>query len=41
MIGAQQVVDTTLSEATRLGKADETIVIVADVSDVPAWNQGS
>ncbi len=33
MIGAQQVVDTALAEAARLGKADETIVIVTDRSD--------
>ena len=28
MIGAQQVVETALAEAARLGKADETIVLV-------------
>ncbi len=33
MIGAQQVVDLALAEATRLGKADETIVTVTDASD--------
>ncbi len=33
MIGAQQVVDIVLAEAARLGKADETIVIVTDRSD--------
>ena len=33
MIGAQQVVEIALAEAARLGKADETIVIVADRSD--------
>ena len=33
MIGAQQVVDLALAEAARLGKADETIVMVADRSD--------
>src|ERR1700722_17535402 len=33
MIGAQQVVDTALAEAARLGKADETIVLVTDRSD--------
>ena len=30
MIGAQQVVDSALAEAGRLGKADETIVLVTD-----------
>ena len=30
MIGAQRVVDLALSEAERLGKADETIVLVTD-----------
>ena len=33
MIGAQQVVDIAMTEAARRGKADETIVIVADRSD--------
>jgi predicted Zn-dependent protease len=33
MIGAQQVVDAALAEATRLGKADETIVLVTDRAD--------
>ena len=33
MIGAQQVVEIALAEAARLGKADETIVTVADRSD--------
>ncbi|HYR14043.1 MAG TPA: metallopeptidase TldD-related protein [Mycobacterium sp.] len=33
MIGAQQVVDTALAEAARLGKTDETIVLVADRAD--------
>jgi predicted Zn-dependent protease len=33
MIGAQQVVDIALAEATRLGRADETIVTVTDRSD--------
>src|SRR4029077_13615862 len=33
MIGAQQVVDTALAEAARLGKADETIVLVTDRTD--------
>jgi predicted Zn-dependent protease len=33
MIGAQQVVDSALAEATRLGKADETIVLVTDRAD--------
>lgn len=33
MIGAQQVVDTALAQAKRLGKADETIVTVTDRSD--------
>ncbi len=33
MIGAQQVVDVALAEAGRLGKADETIVLVTDRSD--------
>src|SRR4051794_7489955 len=33
MIGAQQVVDAALAEAARLGKADETIVLVADRAD--------
>jgi predicted Zn-dependent protease len=33
MIGAQQVVDAVLAEAARLGKADETIVLVTDRSD--------
>ena len=33
MIGAQQVVDIALAEAARLGKADETTVIVVDRSD--------
>jgi len=34
MIGAQQVVDTALAEASRLGGADETIVLVTDRADV-------
>ncbi|HEV7853002.1 MAG TPA: metallopeptidase TldD-related protein, partial [Mycobacterium sp.] len=33
MISAQQVVDIVLAEAARLGKADETIVLVTDRSD--------
>ncbi len=33
MIGAQQAVDMALAEAARLGKADETIVMVTDRSD--------
>ncbi|ORB66153.1 TldD/PmbA family protein [Mycolicibacterium tusciae] len=33
MIGAQQVVERALAEAGRLGKADETIVLVTDRSD--------
>ncbi|MDT7792795.1 MAG: hypothetical protein QOD59_2231 [Mycobacterium sp.] len=33
MIGAQQVVDTVLAEAARLGRADETIVLVTDRAD--------
>ena len=33
MIGAQQVVDMALAEAARLGKADETIVMVTDRAD--------
>src|SRR3954463_2209018 len=33
MIGVQQVVDTALAEAARLGKADETIVLVTDRAD--------
>ena len=33
MIGAQQVVDTALVEAARLGMADETIVLVTDRAD--------
>lgn len=33
MIGAQQVVDIALAEAGRLGKADETIVLVTDRAD--------
>ena len=33
MIGAQQVVDAALAEAARLGKADETIVLVTDRAD--------
>ncbi|HKH51854.1 MAG TPA: metallopeptidase TldD-related protein, partial [Mycobacterium sp.] len=33
MICAQQVVDTALAEAARLGKADETIVLVTDRAD--------
>ena len=33
MIGAQHVVDTALAEAARLGKADETIVLVTDRAD--------
>lgn len=33
MIGAQQVVDIALAEATRRGKADETIVLVTDRAD--------
>jgi predicted Zn-dependent protease len=33
MIGAQQVVDTALAEAARLGKADETIALVTDRAD--------
>jgi predicted Zn-dependent protease len=33
VIGAQQAVDIALAEAARLGKADETIVLVTDRSD--------
>jgi len=33
MIGAQQVVDVALAEAARLGRADETIVLVTDRAD--------
>jgi hypothetical protein len=33
MIGAQQVVDTALAEASRLGGAEETIVLVTDRAD--------
>ena len=33
MIGAQQVVDAALAEAARLGKADETTVLVTDRAD--------
>lgn len=33
MIGAQQVVDSVLAEAARLGRADETIVLVTDRAD--------
>ncbi len=33
MIGAQQVVDMALAEAARLGKADETIVLITDRAD--------
>src|SRR5436190_16996331 len=33
MIGAQQVVEAALAEAARLGKADETIVLVSDRTD--------
>jgi predicted Zn-dependent protease len=33
VIGAQQVVDIALAEARRLGKADETIVLVTDRAD--------
>jgi predicted Zn-dependent protease len=33
VIGAQQVVDSALAEAGRLGKADETIVLVTDRAD--------
>lgn len=33
MIGAQQVVEAVLVEAARLGKADETIVLVTDRTD--------
>jgi len=33
MISAQQVVDAALAEAKRLGKADETIVLVTDRAD--------
>jgi predicted Zn-dependent protease len=33
MIGAQQVVDAALAEAARLGRADETIVLVTDRAD--------
>ncbi len=42
MIGAQQVVDMALTEAARLGKADETIVLVTDRSDAALrWANGS
>src|SRR3982074_3258107 len=33
MIGARRVVDTALAEAARLGRADETIVLVTDRAD--------
>jgi predicted Zn-dependent protease len=33
MIGAQQVIDAVLAEASRLGGADETIVLVTDRAD--------
>jgi len=33
VIGAQQVVDLALAEASRLGKADDTIVLVTDRAD--------
>jgi predicted Zn-dependent protease len=33
MIGAQQVIDAALAEAARLGRADETIVLVTDRAD--------
>src|SRR6476620_10822193 len=33
VIGAQQVVDLALAEAGRLGKADETVVLVTDRAD--------
>src|ERR1700754_1858863 len=33
VIGAQRVVDLALAEAGRLGKADETIVLVTDRAD--------
>jgi predicted Zn-dependent protease len=33
MIGAQQVVDSALAQAGRLGRADETIVLVTDRAD--------
>jgi predicted Zn-dependent protease len=33
MIGAQQVVDTALAQASRLGGADDTIVLVTDRAD--------
>ncbi|MDA4108105.1 metallopeptidase TldD-related protein [Mycolicibacterium holsaticum] len=33
MIGAQQVIDSALAEAARLGRADETIVLVTDRAD--------
>ncbi|MBX7431534.1 TldD/PmbA family protein [Mycobacterium sp. Y57] len=33
MIGAQQVVDVVLAEAARLGRADQTIVLVTDCVD--------
>ena len=42
MIGAQQVVDTALAEAARLGKADETIVLVTDRADAALrWARNS
>src|SRR5882757_5762544 len=41
MIGAQQVVDTALAEASRLGKADETIVLVTDRADAALRWAGS
>lgn len=33
MIGAQQVIDSALAEARRLGKVEETVVLVTDRSD--------
>ena len=42
MIGAQQVVDTALVEAARLGIADETIVLVTDRPDAALrWARNS
>ncbi|MBY0440563.1 MAG: TldD/PmbA family protein [Mycobacteriaceae bacterium] len=42
MINAQQVVDAALHEAARLGRADETIVVVTDRSDASLrWARNS
>ncbi|KUH80514.1 MULTISPECIES: metallopeptidase TldD-related protein [unclassified Mycobacterium] len=41
MIGAQQVVEIALDEAARLGRADETIVVVTDRADASLRWAGS